>query len=119
MWGRLVLMARVMLFGSVDISRRIWQVTLSANNSTGLSRLRHPAAQTRTSRRVKGPHETRHSGESPDGMEADPVDLPTVGPPSGLAARLKLLGKTLRPTPHVPLAMTGIHLFAKLEYVNP
>src|SRR5216117_713492 len=40
-------------------------------------------------------------------------------PASRLAARLELLGNTLRPTPHVPLAMKGIRLFAKLEYVNP
>ncbi|HEV2670488.1 MAG TPA: 2,3-diaminopropionate biosynthesis protein SbnA [Gemmatimonadales bacterium] len=42
---------------------------------------------------------------------------PQPGP--GLVARLEQLGKTLRPTPHVPLAMPGMHLFAKLEYVNP
>jgi cysteine synthase A len=39
--------------------------------------------------------------------------------PSPLAARLEQLGKMLRPTPHVPLALPGIHLFAKLEYANP
>jgi N-(2-amino-2-carboxyethyl)-L-glutamate synthase len=38
---------------------------------------------------------------------------------SRLAARLELLRNTLRPTPHVPLAMEGMDLFAKLEYVNP
>jgi N-(2-amino-2-carboxyethyl)-L-glutamate synthase len=38
---------------------------------------------------------------------------------SGLVARLEQLRKTLRPTPHVPLAMAGVNLFAKLEYVNP
>jgi N-(2-amino-2-carboxyethyl)-L-glutamate synthase len=38
---------------------------------------------------------------------------------SGLATRLKMLRNTLRPTPHVPLAMEGMNLFAKLEYVNP
>ena len=36
-----------------------------------------------------------------------------------LATRLQLLRKILRPTPHVPLAMPGMNLFAKLEYVNP
>src|SRR6266496_1636995 len=36
-----------------------------------------------------------------------------------LVARLAQLRKTLRPTPHVPLAMSGMNLFAKLEYVNP
>jgi 2,3-diaminopropionate biosynthesis protein SbnA len=40
-------------------------------------------------------------------------------PASRLATRLKLLRKTLRPTPHVQLAMKGMDLFAKLEYVNP
>src|SRR5262245_14424052 len=38
---------------------------------------------------------------------------------SGIRLRLELLRNTLRPTPHVPLAMKGMHLFAKLEYVNP
>jgi N-(2-amino-2-carboxyethyl)-L-glutamate synthase len=36
-----------------------------------------------------------------------------------LVTRLEQLRKTLRPTPHVPLVMEGMHLFAKLEYVNP
>src|SRR5438874_13690263 len=36
-----------------------------------------------------------------------------------LVTRLKQLGKTLRPTPHVPLGVEGMNLFAKLEYVNP
>ena len=40
-------------------------------------------------------------------------------PAPALLARLEQLGKTLRPTPHVPLALPGIHLFAKLEYANP
>ena len=40
-------------------------------------------------------------------------------PASCLATRLKLLRNTLRPTPHVQLAMKGMNLFAKLEYVNP
>src|SRR5437667_8045516 len=40
-------------------------------------------------------------------------------PASRLAIRLELLRKTLRPTPHVQLAMKGMNLFAKLEYVNP
>src|SRR5260221_1167286 len=40
-------------------------------------------------------------------------------PASRLVDRLDLLGNILRPTPHVPLAMTGVKLFAKLEYVNP
>src|SRR5881409_20303 len=40
-------------------------------------------------------------------------------PASRLATRLERLRNTLRPTPHVPLAMKGMDLFAKLEYVNP
>ncbi|HEY6944636.1 MAG TPA: 2,3-diaminopropionate biosynthesis protein SbnA [Candidatus Acidoferrum sp.] len=40
-------------------------------------------------------------------------------PASHLATRLELLRNTLRPTPHVHLAMEGMDLFAKLEYVNP
>src|SRR5947208_13625788 len=36
-----------------------------------------------------------------------------------LVTRLQQLGKTLRPTPHVPLAMEHMNLFATLEYVNP
>src|SRR5438046_7659201 len=38
---------------------------------------------------------------------------------SRLVTRLEQLRKTLRPTPHVPLAVEGMNLFAKLEYVNP
>src|SRR5437764_2600709 len=45
------------------------------------------------------------------GREAQPV--------SRLVTRLEQLRKTLRPTPHVPLAVEGMSLFAKLEYVNP
>src|SRR5439155_22732792 len=48
---------------------------------------------------------------------------PAVGrkaqPASRLVTRLEQLRKTLRPTPHVPLAVEGMNLFAKLEYVNP
>src|SRR6266705_6625422 len=40
-------------------------------------------------------------------------------PASRLATRLKLLRNTLRPTPHVQLAVKGMNLFAKLEFVNP
>src|SRR5258706_7332649 len=36
-----------------------------------------------------------------------------------LVARLARLQKTLRPTPHVPLAVEHMNLFAKLEYLNP
>ena len=58
-------------------------------------------------------------------LETDPRDLPSradlaaVVVPAGLAGRLQQLRSTLRPTPHVPLAMKGMDLFAKLEYVNP
>jgi N-(2-amino-2-carboxyethyl)-L-glutamate synthase len=40
-------------------------------------------------------------------------------PASSLVTRLQQLRQTLRPTPHVPLAVEGMRLFAKLEYVNP
>lgn len=40
-------------------------------------------------------------------------------PTSTLVARLERLGQILRPTPHVPLVVPGINLFAKLEYLNP
>src|ERR1043166_2208020 len=56
-------------------------------------------------------------------VEAEQVPVAVVGaqphPASRLAARLELLRNTLRPTPHVPLRMEGMNLFAKLEYVNP
>src|SRR5881296_3135855 len=52
-----------------------------------------------------------------------PPGTPAVGrkaqPAPALVARLEQLRRTLRPTPHVPLAMEGVNLFAKLEYVNP
>src|SRR5207302_11248912 len=38
---------------------------------------------------------------------------------SRLSTGLELLRNTLRPTPHVQLAMKEMDLFAKLEYVNP
>jgi 2,3-diaminopropionate biosynthesis protein SbnA len=40
-------------------------------------------------------------------------------PESSLVTRLEQLRATLRPTPHMPLAMEGMRLFAKLEFVNP
>lgn len=40
-------------------------------------------------------------------------------PAPTLVTRLEQLGKLLRATPHVPLAVPGIDLFAKLEYLNP
>src|SRR6266704_4045351 len=40
-------------------------------------------------------------------------------PLPSLVTRLAQLGNILRPTPHVPLAVEGLQLFAKLEYVNP
>ena len=50
-------------------------------------------------------------------------DIPAVSrephSTSDLVARLRRLRKTLRPTPHVPLAVKSMNLFAKLEFVNP
>lgn len=52
-----------------------------------------------------------------------PADQPVIiRPPQtmpSLAARLAELRSILRPTPHVPLAMANMDLFAKLEFVNP
>src|SRR5256714_8690417 len=48
-----------------------------------------------------------------------PAGRRTRRPRPSLVTRLEQLGKTLRPTPHVPLAMEHMNLFAKLEYVNP
>src|SRR5262249_20720075 len=52
-----------------------------------------------------------------------PAGTPAAGrkpqPASPLVTRFEQLRKMLRPTPHVPLAMEGMNLFAKLEYVNP
>src|SRR6266567_8658337 len=44
---------------------------------------------------------------------------PQWGGAPGLVTRLEQIGKTLRPTPHVPLAVEHMNLFAKLEFVNP
>ena len=49
---------------------------------------------------------------------APSMPLPAPRTPS-LVARLEPLGKMLRPTPHVRLAVEGIDLFAKLEFLNP
>src|SRR5262245_45404323 len=51
------------------------------------------------------------------GATAPPSPQPLLEP--RLVARLEQLGRPLRPTPNVPLAMEGVDLFAKLEYVNP
>lgn len=57
------------------------------------------------------------------GGETGPERDSAIGqePPSAsrLVTRLEMLRRTLRPTPNVPLAMAGMNLFAKLEYVNP
>ncbi|HMB73147.1 MAG TPA: 2,3-diaminopropionate biosynthesis protein SbnA [Gammaproteobacteria bacterium] len=50
-------------------------------------------------------------------------DIPAVRraplPAADLALRLHQLRSLLRPTPHVPLAVSHMNLFAKLEFVNP
>jgi len=58
------------------------------------------------------------AGERADARSEAPKSVFEV-PESTLSARLELLRNMLRPTPHVPLAMNGMDLFAKLEYVNP
>ena len=57
----------------------------------------------------------------PAPVQTFPGPLPAIRrkPGPGLVTRLEQLGKTLRPTPHVPLAVVGMNLFAKLESVNP
>src|SRR5712692_6771704 len=84
----------------------------SANSRLDPPTLRHGATSTRsrTSQRVRvfDEREERSRGSDPEPQAASP-----------LATRLELLRNTLRPTPHVPLAMEGMNLFAKLEYVNP
>src|ERR671918_2328940 len=56
-------------------------------------------------------------------VQTFPGPLPAIRrepqPASSLLARLEQLRKTLRPTPHVRLAVEDMNLFAKLEYVNP
>jgi 2,3-diaminopropionate biosynthesis protein SbnA len=62
-------------------------------------------------------------GRSTTVLEADQGRLAVVDseprPALRLVTRVELLRNTLRPTPHVPLAVPGMNLFAKLEYVNP
>src|SRR2546427_6932170 len=53
------------------------------------------------------------------GLPKGEVKLLDQIPASRLATRLELLRNTLRPTPHVQVAMKEMDLFAKLEYVNP
>src|SRR5437870_6005139 len=56
-------------------------------------------------------------------VDTAPDRLPAVArepqSTSRLVTRLEQLRNTLRPTPHVPLAVEGMNLFAKLEFVNP
>src|ERR1044072_6689154 len=57
-----------------------------------------------------------------DGAPSETVenlDFLHENPASPVTMRLDQLRRMLRPTPHVPLAVEGMHLFAKLEYVNP
>ena len=57
------------------------------------------------------------------GVHTLPAPSPAIRrkpqPVSTLVGRLGQLRKTLRPTPHVPLDVPGMDLFAKLEYANP
>ena len=59
------------------------------------------------------------------GIELDVVEnefstvVQELGAEPSLTERLERLGKALRPTPHVPVDVEGVNLFAKLEYVNP
>jgi 2,3-diaminopropionate biosynthesis protein SbnA len=61
---------------------------------------------------------TRPTASGPDrALLEGPPPPRAPGPP--LAARLRSLRPLLRPTPHIPLAVKGMRLFAKAEYVNP
>src|SRR5262245_41193931 len=56
-------------------------------------------------------------------VETVPSRLPAVArearSTTHLVHRLKQLRRMLRTTPHVPMAVAGMDLFAKLEFVNP
>src|SRR5262249_22190858 len=70
-----------------------------------------------------GPFWKTEAPWQPAGTVKRHADTPGAGrkpqPVPPLVTRLEQLGKMLRPTPHVPLAVEGMNLFAKLEYVNP
>src|SRR5262249_7110017 len=90
------------------------------------SNVRPPVPREQAQRTLQCSTQPRGSGPlRKNGLrsETDPGRLPPIrrAPPSTppLARRLQLLRNTLRPTPVVPLAMAGMHLYAKLEYVNP
>jgi cysteine synthase A len=61
---------------------------------------------------------SRFMGRAIADDDVDRSPVPRI-PAARLATRLELLRNTLQPTPHVRLAMEGMNLFAKLEYVNP
>src|SRR5262245_61911639 len=97
---------------------------VSAKNKPGRPPSRHAtrSARSQAARAARAVHDRERSTEIGMGAILDPSlggspsqSLPpVVGPMSPLAARLELLGNTLRPTPHVPLSMKGMNLFAKL-----
>src|SRR5437588_8585821 len=62
---------------------------------------------------VREPERRDDNGFAKGGKHLDQISS------SRLATRLRELRNTLRPTPHVQLAMKGIDLFAKLEHVKP
>src|SRR5437660_11850198 len=62
---------------------------------------------------VREPERRDDNGFAKGGKHLDQISS------SRLATRLRELRNTLRPPPHVQLAMKGMDLFAKLEYVNP
>ena len=71
---------------------------LSRSGSTVARRLRHR----RKARRFSFPAGRRQASSAP-----------------ALVTRLRQLRRIMRPTPHVRLAMEGVRLFAKLDYMNP
>lgn len=89
----------------------------SASRKPGLQALTHEASTpSPVPRPVTALHEWR---EQTRARETDRVVGRGPATTLPLVARLEMLRQTLRPTPHVPLAMPGMDLFAKLEFVNP
>ena len=93
---------------------------MSGDNKVGSPTLRHAATPTglRSSHQTRAFRERERSRDWGTGLRLEAEPRPTPSLPS-LTTRLDRLRKSLRPTPHVRLAMEGLDLFAKLEYVNP
>ena len=93
---------------------------MSGDNKVGSPTPRHAATPTglRSSHQTRAFRERERSRDWGTSLRLEAEPRPTPSLPS-LTTRLDRLRKSLRPTPHVRLAMEGLDLFAKLEYVNP